>query len=148
MAAGLILAACSSDDSKKDGGTDGSVGDTGTSTDTGVMDSGPKDSGVAMGCQAADGGAAGCRSCCVNTHPDGAVYFQGAIHACVCAGQYCSACNNNYCNMPPQMPSQNCATCALATLNADGGPCFGPVGNACANNMDCTLWFQCNAACK
>jgi hypothetical protein len=149
MGVGLALVACGSDSNSKDGGSDATVDDTGVIDDTGVMmDTGPKDSGVVpTGCAALDGGTA-CRQCCVMENPDGALFFQGAIHACVCGGMFCNNCASTYCNMPPQPPSQNCTNCALATLSADGGQCFGPVGNACANNKDCVGWFQCNAKCK
>jgi hypothetical protein len=143
-----IGAACGSN-AKQDAGPqeDASSGDAAV-TDSGTADgdAGLKDSGRL--CQNEDGGDA-CRSCCVNTYPNGALFFQGAIHACVCDGKYCSpACDFNYCFLQPMTPTMACATCALATLDADGGKCFMPVGDACSKNGDCVLWFQCNIRCK
>lgn len=147
---GVGLVACGSD-AKTDGGVDSSVEDTGDMTDTGAVtdtgvDTGKADSGP--DCTKADGGGNGCRACCQMNNPNGALFFQGAIHACVCADAgLCPSCANNYCASQPMTPSMPCGACAYNSLNADGGACFGPVGNACANNKDCVAWFGCQAKC-
>lgn len=146
---GLGLIACSSDAKPDGGGVDGSV-DTGDMSDTGVTDTGADtgkgDSGP--DCTKAPDGGNGCRACCQMENPNGALFFQSAIHICVCAdASTCPSCANNYCAQNPMLPNQPCGQCAYNTLNADGGVCFGPVGQACGGNKDCAAWFQCQAKC-
>ena len=147
MAVGVIACGSSSKPDAGDG-VDGSVDmpDTGVAMDTGV-DTGIGDSGP--NCTKADGGGNGCRACCQMENPNGALFFQSAIHICVCQNNsaLCPSCANNYCAQNPMLPSQSCGQCAYNTLLADGGACFGPVGQACGGNKDCLAWFQCQAKC-
>jgi hypothetical protein len=112
--------------------------DTGMGMDTG----GGKDGGGSCGDA---GNGMMCRACCVNAHMMGAQVLANATHTCVCTGNKCPSCAGNYCD--GGQPMGQCNACGLATLNPDGGACFGPVSSACTNSADCQAYFACLATC-
>ena len=93
------------------------------------------------------GGGMACRACCRNAHMTGVQTYNNAIHTCVCTGNKCPACANNYCGPDGGQPSNQCNNCGLATLVPDGGACFGPVFTACQQSPDCVAYGQCLNAC-
>jgi hypothetical protein len=151
----MWLAACSGGDNNSgtDSGTgmDSTVDDTGTNMDTGVTDTGVTDTGTGMdsgggGCNKADSGAQ-CRQCCRAAHMAGLQALNTAEHTCICAGNKCPQCANNYCSADGGQANNQCNTCGLATLNPDGGACFGPVSTACQMSADCVAYVQCTNGC-
>ena len=80
-------------------------------------------------------------------HMQGEATLNNAIRTCVCTGNKCQTCANNFCASDGGQPSMQCQACALGTLNPDGGACFGPVSSACSMNADCVAYIQCTNGC-
>ena len=147
------LAACSGDGGANDGGLDGTTGDStnaadmGSGMDTGTMDTGTMDAGNDAGvdCKMLEAGVA-CRQCCRNQHMQGDQAFNDAVRRCVCMGNKCPSCANNFC-MDGGQPSNPCQLCALATLAPDGGACFSAVAMACGMTPDCQALLACIGSC-
>jgi hypothetical protein len=107
--------------------------------DTGTMDSGGSN------CAKLDAGQ--CRQCCRQAHMAGQQVLATAERTCICTGNKCPACANNYCAGDGGQPTNNCNQCGAMQLNPDGGACFNAVAAACGMSADCIALVKCDNSC-
>jgi hypothetical protein len=85
-----------------------------------------------------------CVSCCVRVQSKGAKTYQGLLQACVCRPEHCEeACGPTVCATEPANPDDACMECI--TAKQVGSTCQPEVMESCAEDADCTAFFDCRA---